>query len=171
MRSNLASAAVVLVGILSWVAAARAQSDDVSVDEGSRMRSGIRIGASLNGDQALVGMHLVLATAGDFALGAAVLTGAGQDWMTFRSSAIARWDLIETGDFMVYSLLSGSALLYLPIGRLAAFCDATGLSCSGSEAGFEVGGGVEYDRIGLEATAGLGGLPAVTLLATYDVLR
>jgi hypothetical protein len=171
MTRNLGSAVVVLVGVLFWSVGARAEDAEDEGDEGSRMRSGVRVGASLNGDQALVGMHLVLASIGDFALGSAVLVGAGEDWMTFRTSALARWDLLQRGDFTLYSVVSGSALLYMPIGKLAAFCSATGLNCSGGEAGLEVGGGVEYNRIGIEATAGLGGLPAVTLLATYDVLR
>jgi hypothetical protein len=170
---------LVLVGWLatSWLAitGGAAQADDGEhgreEPEGSRAGSGIRVGASLNGDQAVAGAHVMFASIGDVAFGSSALVGINSQWMTLRGSALARWDFLQLGHFTFYSTVGGSALHYFPIGRLAGFCRATGLSCSGADAGLELGGGIELDRVGVEATAGFGGMPAVTLVATYQVLR
>jgi hypothetical protein len=164
---------VTVAGLLAAVAGT-ARADEREADEeptGSRAGSGVRVGASFNGDQAVAGAHVMFASIGDVAFGSSALVGINSQWMTLRGSALARWDFFQLGLFTFYSTVGGSALHYLPIGRLAGFCRATGLSCSGADAGLELGGGIELDRVGVEATAGFGGIPAVTLVATYQVFQ
>ena len=55
---------------------------------------------------------------------------------------------------------------YLPVGDFAEFCHRVHLAeCSGYILGAELGGGVRYQRLSIDAFAGFGELPVLTIMA------
>jgi len=66
----------------------------------------------------------------------------------------------------IYPAVGASVNFYMPLGRFASFCHRVGLDeCTGYDVGAEVGGGVRYRRFAIDAFAGFGGLPGLTIMA------
>jgi hypothetical protein len=56
------------------------------------------------------------------------------------------------------------------VGHYASWCNRYEVdACWGNDDGIELGGGLQYSWFGLEAMAGLGGLPVVTINATLTI--
>lgn len=170
--AGTASAALMLVWPLS--ASARPQSCtacpsccEVAVDAGPRL------GISINSDQWLVGGQLRtgLPCLGELGLGPVFMVGVGGNYLTLRSSGRLDylWWLDDAHVFGIYPAVGASVLFYMPVGPFASFCNRTGLDeCWGYEVGTELGGGLRYRWLGLDAFAGFGELPVVTVMASVS---
>jgi hypothetical protein len=130
---------------------------------------GPRFGISVNGDQWLVGAGLRSSVPcfGTLGFGPLLAFGLGGNHLTVRSAG--RFDYLLWFDaahtFGIYPILGASLRVYVPVGRFASFCRQVHLDeCSGYDLGGELGGGVRYRALGVDAVVGFGGLPVVTIL-------
>lgn len=161
--------AIALAMVSGFVCASARADDREAAEEGVQLRAGLRAGASLNNDQALLGGH-VLAEDG-FALEPVVLVGIGGNHFTMRPSVRAGYTfwIGDVGDFGIMPSAGITMQLYLPVGRFASWCDRVDLdACHGWQLGGELGGGVRMGWARLEAMAGIGEVPAVTITFAGD---
>ncbi len=134
------------------------------------MDAGPRTGVSIRDDQWVIGGHLraALPCLGNIGFGPVLSLGVGGNYVTLRSSG--RLDYLVWFDDAhtvgIYPAIGASAYFYFPVGGFATFCRRVDLEeCWGHEVGWELGGGFRYRRLGVDAFAGFGGLPAVTIMA------
>jgi hypothetical protein len=134
--------------------------------------AGARAGISINGDQWIGGGHgrLRLTCLGGLGLEPVAIAGLGGNYLTLRPSlrffywvwldAARRWSLAPA--------LGASLVYYTPVGNFATFCHRYDVdACSGFSHGFEAGMSAGFSGLGLQTAIGFGGLPVVTLSATY----
>lgn len=128
------------------------------------------MGLSINDDQWLMGAHLrmELPCLGNLGFGPVFALGIGGNFLTLRSSG--RLDYLIWFDrahvFGIYPAIGAAAYFYVPVGGFGSFCRRTNLEeCWGHETGLELGGGLRYKWLGVDAFAGFGGLPTVTIMA------
>ncbi len=105
---------------------------------------------------------------GDLGVGLHALAGFGGNRFTLRTSA--RLDSVlwlgAERTVGLYPAVGASAYFLFPVGAFAEFCERTRLKgCGGTYFGFEIGGGLRLWQAFLEAVAGTGQLPAVTVTA------
>lgn len=161
-----AVAAMVTTGVCSGVAHAEPPEDE---DSGTRVSVGVRGGVSVNDDQWVVGGHVLAEDIID--VEPLVLVGIGGNRLTLRPSLRAGytfWIGDERG-FGITPAAGVTALFYVPVGPFATWCHRTGVAgCGGWALGYELGGAVRYDWVRLEAMAGLGDAPVVTVTLATD---
>jgi hypothetical protein len=134
---------------------------------------GPRFGLTVNADQWLFGAALrsSVPCLGNLGVGPALAVGVGGNHLTMRSSGrldYMLW-LDHAHTFGVYPAVGASVRFYVPVGRFASFCNRVHLDeCSGYDVGGEIGGGVRYRWLALDAFAGSRGLPVVTVMAALS---
>jgi hypothetical protein len=128
------------------------------------------MGLSINDDQWLAGGQLRTSfpCLGKLGFGPLLVLGVGGNHITFRSAF--RLDYLfwldSAHNFGVYPAVGAAVLFYLPVGDFAEFCHRVALDeCSGYIFGAELGGGLRYRRFSLDAFAGFGGLPVLSIMA------
>lgn len=133
---------------------------------------GSRVGFTMNNDQLVLGPDVELAAVGfeRLAFALPVLIGMGDNYLTGRVALQARPRLIDAGPFILYPTAGVSAQIYGPVGPYAEYCARYEIeACSGAEVGPELGGGLRYGWLGVDAVAGLLGLPVLTVVASVVV--
>lgn len=167
--------AVALAAVTAIVCPGRAHAEPTGDvveggdDDGMRVSAGLRAGASINSDQALLGGH-ALAEDG-LGLEALVLVGLGGNHLTMRPSLRTSYTLWigDEGGFGIMPAAGLTMLFYVPVGPFATWCNRVGLGqCHGWQFGYEVGGGVRYSFVRIDAMAGIGELPALTITVAAD---
>jgi len=132
-----------------------------------------RIGVSINDDQWLFGAGLrsSMPCLGNLGLGPSLSLGVGGNHMTLRSTGHLDYMLwFDDGHmFGVYPAIGASVLFYWPVGPFATFCERVNLDeCSGYVFGGEIGGGLRYRMIGIDAFVGFAGLPVLSIMASVS---
>jgi hypothetical protein len=142
------------------------------------VEGGPRGGLTVNDDQWIVGGHLRLGflCLGGFTLEAVGLVGFGGNYLTLRPSVRALYRLYSdtNRELELHPTLGYSLVQWLPVGPFAKWCDRLHVdACWTRDSGVELGGGIAYRFLGLEAVAGFGSLPVVTvtLLATFPMAK
>jgi len=132
-----------------------------------------RVGLSINGDQWLVGSQLraSLPCLGELGIGPTLALGVGGNHLTLRSGG--RLDYLLWFDSAhvlgIYPAVGAALLFYWPVGHFATFCHRVGLEeCSGYDVGSEVGGGIRFHDVAVDAFAGFGGLPVLSIMAAWS---
>jgi hypothetical protein len=173
-RGVVGAAAAALVFLRPLAASAQppscpacSSSCEVAVDAGPRL------GLSVNADQWLFGGQLRtgLPCLGGLGIGPAFMIGVGGNYLTLRSSGRLdyMWWLDDAHVFGIFPAVGASVLYYMPVGPFASFCDRTDLDeCWGYEVGTELGGGIRYRQLGVDAFVGFGELPVVTIMASVS---
>jgi hypothetical protein len=140
------------------------------------LEGGPRGGLTINDDQWIVGGHLRLGLLclGGFALEPVALLGFGGNYLTLRPSVRAIYRLYSdtNRELELHPTLGYSFVQWLPVGDFADWCSRLEVdACYASDGGVELGGGIAYRFLGLEAVAGFGSLPVVTitLTATFPI--
>jgi hypothetical protein len=146
----------------------------VSIDRTPRASAGPRMGVSINGDQWIIGGHLLVESLCLPGLGIepVVLVGIGGNFLTLRPAGRVTYSFWIGGRHGVAlaPALGVSALIWIPVGDFASFCNRTDLDgCGGHDIGFEIGGGLRWRWLRLEAMGGFGGLPVVTITLAADL--
>ena len=142
------------------------------------VEGGPRGGITINDDQWILGGHLRLGflCLGGFALEPVALVGFGGNYMTLRPSLRAIYHLYSdtNRELELHPTLGYSLVQWLPVGRFAEWCSRLEVdACYARDGGLELGGGIAYRFIGLDAVAGFGTLPIVTitLMATFPITK
>ena len=142
------------------------------------LEGGPRGGITVNDDQWIVGGHLRLGLLclGGLALEPVALLGFGGNYLTLRPSLRAIYRLYSdtNRELELHPALGYSLVQWLPVGQFADWCDRLEVdACYARDSGVELGGGIAYRFLGLDAVAGFGSLPVVTitLTATFPMLR
>jgi hypothetical protein len=142
------------------------------------VEGGPRGGITINDDQWALGGHLRLGflCLGGFAFESVGLLGFGGNYLTLRPSLRAIYRLYSdtNRELEIHPTLGVSLLQWIPVGPFASWCsDLEVDACWARDSGLELGGGVAYRFIGLEAVAGFGSLPVVTvtLVATFPMAK
>ena len=132
-----------------------------------------RVGLSVNGDQWLVGSALraSLPCLGELGIGPTLALGVGGNHLTLRSGG--RLDYLlwfdDAHTFAIYPSVGAALQFYWPVGNFATFCHRVDLDeCSGYHFGNELGGGVRYGNLAVDAFAGFGGLPVLSVMAAWS---
>jgi len=139
---------------------------------------GPRGGLTVNDDQWVAGGHLRLGflCLGGFALEPVGFIGFGGNYLTLRPSLRAIYRLYSdtNRELEIHPTLGYSLVQWLPVGHFAEWCDELEVdACYARDSGVELGGGLAYRFIGIDAVAGFGSLPVVTvtLMATFPIAR
>jgi hypothetical protein len=142
------------------------------------LEGGPRGGLTVNDDQWIVGGHLRVGflCLGGLALEPVALLGFGGNYLTLRPSVRAIYRLYSDTNrkLEIHPTLGYSLVQWIPVGRFAEWCDRLEVdACYARDSGVELGGGVAYRFLGLEAVAGFGSLPVVTitLTATFPITK
>jgi hypothetical protein len=129
-----------------------------------------RLGLSVHSDQWLGGGQLraTLPCLGNLGIGPLLTFGVGGNHLTVRSAA--RLDYLfwldRSHHFGIYPAAAAAVIFYVPMGHFAEFCHRVDLEeCSGFLLGGEMGGGLRYRMFAVDAVAGFGGLPTLTIMA------
>jgi hypothetical protein len=137
---------------------------------------GPRGGLTVNDDQWIVGAHLRLGflCLGGFSLESVGLVGFGGNYLTLRPSLRAIYRLYSdtNRELEIHPTLGASVVQWFPVGPYATWCDRFEVdACWARDSGAELGGGIAYRFLGLDAVAGFGSLPVVTitLMATFPM--
>jgi hypothetical protein len=142
------------------------------------LEGGPRGGLTVNDDQWILGGHLRLGLLclGGFALEPVALVGFGGNYLTLRPSVRAIYRLYSDTNRLLelHPTLGLSLVQWLPVGQFAEWCDRLEVdACYARDSGVELGGGIAYRFLGLDAVAGFGSLPVVTitLTATFPIVQ
>ena len=142
------------------------------------VEGGPRGGLTVNDDQWIVGGHLRLGflCLGGFAFEPVGLVGFGGNYLTLRPSLRAIYRLYSdtNRELEIHPTLGVSVVQWLPVGPYATWCDRFDVdACWARDSGAEIGGGLAYRFLGLDAVAGFGSLPVVTitLTATFPMAK
>jgi hypothetical protein len=140
--------------------------------------AGPRGGLTVNDDQWIVGGHLRLGflCLGGFALEPVALVGFGGNYLTLRPSLRAIYRLYSdtNRELEIHPTLGYSLVQWFPVGHFAEWCDRLEVdACWARDSGVELGGGLAYRFLGIDAVAGFGSLPVVTvtLTATFPIAK
>lgn len=176
-----------LVAAASLVAG-RALADETLVaaeapsakEHGWYLHIGPKAGVSVNYDQWVAGAFLragglcPIICLGDIGISVHEIGGLGGNYASVRTSV--RLDSIlwfgKRETFGVYPTVGFSARTLFPTGRFAEFCERTGLQdgCGGTHVGLELGVGLRFWPIFVEAVGATGELPSITATAGYSAL-
>ncbi len=142
------------------------------------LEGGPRGGLTINDDQWILGGHvrLGLLCLGGFALEPVALVGFGGNYLTLRPSVRAIYRLYSdtNRELELHPTLGYSLVQWIPVGPFADWCDRLEVdACYARDSGVELGGGIAYRFLGIDAVAGFGSLPVVTitLTATFPMAR
>jgi hypothetical protein len=105
---------------------------------------------------------------GSVGLGPMLALGVGGNHLTVRSSGRLDYMVWLDADhvFGIYPAVGASVLFYTPVGGFATFCHRVDLEgCSGHAFGGEIGGGIRYRSISVDAFVGFAELPVLTIMA------
>ena len=143
-----------------------------------QLEGGPRGGLTVNDDQWVVGGHLRLGLLclGGLALEPVALLGFGGNYLTLRPSVRAIYRLYSdtNRELELHPTLGYSLAQWIPVGRFAEWCNRLEVdACYARDTGVELGGGIAYRFLGLDAVAGFGSLPVVTitLTATFPLTK
>jgi hypothetical protein len=142
------------------------------------LEGGPRGGLTVNDDQWVVGGHVRLGflCLGGLALEPVALLGFGGNYLTLRPSVRAIYRLYSdtNRELEIHPTLGYSLMQWIPVGRFAKWCNELEVdACYARDTGVELGGGIAYRFLGLDAVAGFGSLPVVTitLTATFPLTK
>jgi hypothetical protein len=141
---------------------------------GAYLHAGPKAGVSVNYDQWVAGVFLragglcPFVCLGDLGISIHELGGLGGNHASLRTSL--RIDSIfwfgDREKFGIYPALGLSARTLFPAGKFAEFCERTRLEgCGGTFVGVELGVGLRFWPVFVEAIAATGELPSVTATA------
>lgn len=137
------------------------------------LRIGPRFGGTLNFDQWLFGGQILGDSIGidAFGLEAMFVLGVGGNHVTLRPAARMLYTLWIGGHrgLGIAPTVGASALIYVPVGDFAKFCNRVDLhGCGGWDLGMDVGGSLRFRWFRLEATLGFFGIPKATITFAVD---
>lgn len=137
------------------------------------LRIGPRFGGTLNFDQWLFGGQILGDSIGidAFGLEAMFVLGVGGNHVTLRPAARMLYTLWIGGHrgLGIAPTVGASALIYMPVGDFAKFCNRVNLhGCGGWDLGMDLGGSVRFRWFRLEATMGFFGIPKATITFAVD---
>jgi hypothetical protein len=142
------------------------------------VEGGPRGGITVNDDQWILGGHLRLGflCLGGFTIESVALLGFGGNYLTLRPSLRGIYRLYSdtNRELELHPTLGYSLVQWIPVGRFAEWCSRLEVdACYARDGGVELGGGIAYRFIGLDAVAGFGTLPIVTitLMATFPIAK
>lgn len=138
------------------------------------VRIGPRFGGTLNFDQWLLGGQILGDSIGIDALGleAMFVLGIGGNHVTVRPAARVLYTVWIGGHrgLGIAPTVGASALIYVPVGDFAKFCNRVDLhGCGGWDLGMDVGGSLRFRWFRLEATLGFFGIPKATITFALDL--
>jgi len=137
---------------------------------------GPRGGLTVNDDQWILGGHLRVGflCLGGFAFETVGLVGFGGNYLTLRPSLRVIYRLYSdtNRELELHPTLGWSLVQWFPVGHFSTWCERLEVdACWARDSGVELGGGMAYRFLGLDAVAGFGSLPSVTitLMATFPL--
>jgi hypothetical protein len=142
------------------------------------LEGGPRGGLTVNDDQWILGGHVRIGflCLGGLALEPVGLVGFGGNYLTLRPSVRAIYRLYSdtNRELELHPTLGYSLVQWIPVGHFAEWCSELEVdACYARDTGVELGGGIAYRFLGLDAVAGFGSLPVVTitLTATFPLTK
>jgi hypothetical protein len=144
---------------------------ETAPDDGIALALGPALGASIQTDQLVAGLSFAVRGLGvSFVeIDARLLAGLGGRYAALRAGLDLSLAL-AIDPFRIRALIGAAVARYEPIGDFAQWCDKTDVACGQTAGGLELGLGVGWSFLSLDAILGAGELPRFLFLLGASVV-